>query len=1298
MTRLISIWIVLIFVAVGAQGQAFTATWPLLNPPQQAGIGTGAVTVSDELVNAGNAPGLAIVGYNSFGQQVNQGSNAWVEGVDHTRYIEFTVSATPGNVMTLNQIDFEYGWEFSFGILIASEVWISPDLWGTSQQLATTLLYQKQTMAQYTSSAPGTTSSTWTVRIYPYSNQNTGAVLPIYATHRNVVLSGSTSPTTNLTCDFLCNADFEDDQLVSALGQGFFDEALVSCWKTTATNHKIEVWGDGFGGIFAPSGNQFIELNANQTATLYQSFTAVASTPVTISFWHSGRYTAPDVMEVSLTGLGGTPVYATFGPYSDTRAAWTPYTIPYTLPISGPMELRFNSISSNGGAGPADGGNFLDDIAISCPSGICGLKFNDVNGNGVQDSGETGLANWEFTLSGASTGEATSDANGRFCFADLAPGTYFLGETNQAGWIQTAPPAPGTFDIDLGSGENLNGYAFGNQREVADMCYGPPLGMVGWWPGDGHTNDLSGHQNTGVLQGGAGYVTPGEVSDAFSFSGPADYVRVNDSASLNFGAGANFSIDAWVKTSDATNILNIVDKRAGFVAGYGLYLIGGKLAFQIGDGASPLNFVSASPNVSNGAWHFVAVTVERASKTGGILYVDNIPVLVFDPTSRQGSLANNSPLLIGQNSLSAGAGFRGQIDEVEIFDRVVTPIELGAIYEAGPLGKCKGLCDEKPQSLSMTTGFDHPAGTTYAVGGADAFWTITADPDTTRTVPRPADVIMSIPAWTPAPSGSQWIGPSQVTPDPAPPNFEQDAVGLGTYTYSLEFCIVDQTATSLTFNLGVLSDNSATVWLLEPDGTRTQIGIANSFTIPASIINTLNGPFVPGTYKLEVDVLNNALPPDFTGFNLTGSISGGNLFMQKHECCNSSGKITGRKFNDLNGDGLSVGDPGLGGVTIELWQDGVLFATTTTDAWGYYFFDVPPGTYTILEVAPTGYQQTAPAGGTYTITVGPGGIVPNRDFGNQAIPCIATDVQFLCKPNGGGRYIQLEITYNGTIPAVEMHVTSLTPGVSFVVTSTIPATLPNPITQGAVFTLNIDFAGLAPGASAVMLINMDGPTDEFGVTTHCCDKEVTVTRPAIQAGGALFECPLIIDGWVDIDDVSVPKNGWLVRMERADGVMSLVETDPAGYFAQEGLLPDMYSVSVDMRNFFRVAEPEGGFFSVSLKEGGPRTTLRFMLSKGTHTDSEDDSDTLPTEYGLRANYPNPFNPTTRIEYQLPDAGAVRIVVVDMLGRSVATLVDGLQPAGSYAVTFDAGDLPSGLYLYRMTAGSFVKTNRMILLK
>jgi hypothetical protein len=89
---------------------------------------------------------------------------------------------------------------------------------------------------------------------------------------------------------------------------------------------------------------------------------------------------------------------------------------------------------------------------------------------------------------------------------------------------------------------------------------------------------------------------------------------------------------------------------------------------------------------------------------------------------------------------------------------------------------------------------------------------------------------------------------------------------------------------------------------------------------------------------------------------------------------------------------------------------------------------------------------------------------------------------------------------------------------------------------------------------------------------------------------------------------------------------------------------------------------------------------------------------MPTTYTLYQNYPNPFNPTTNIKFSIPQSGNVKLVVYDVLGKEVATLVNNFLSAGSYNFDFNARGLASGIYLYRIEANNFVKVNKMLLIK
>jgi hypothetical protein len=92
------------------------------------------------------------------------------------------------------------------------------------------------------------------------------------------------------------------------------------------------------------------------------------------------------------------------------------------------------------------------------------------------------------------------------------------------------------------------------------------------------------------------------------------------------------------------------------------------------------------------------------------------------------------------------------------------------------------------------------------------------------------------------------------------------------------------------------------------------------------------------------------------------------------------------------------------------------------------------------------------------------------------------------------------------------------------------------------------------------------------------------------------------------------------------------------------------------------------------------------------------SSIISNEFKLEQNYPNPFNPTTVINYQLPMQAYVTLKIFDVLGRELTSLVNKVEDAGYKSVTFDASKLPSGVYFYRLQAGSFVQTNKMLLMK
>lgn len=213
-------------------------------------------------------------------------------------------------------------------------------------------------------------------------------------------------------------------------------------------------------------------------------------------------------------------------------------------------------------------------------------------------------------------------------------------------------------------------------------------GVIGLWHADGNGNDAAGG-NSAALFGGVTFAK-GVIGLGFKCNGTDNKIEVPDTPVLNFAANKDFSIEAWIKPSagydNFQGIMTVVSKRVApdtiTQLGYELYLRDGRLSFQLADKLEPYswhNFESAGPDLRDGQFHHVAVTVNRLSSTGGTLYVDGKAVMTFDPTACPGDLSNAGPLRIGNHPVNGlPCFFNGIIDEVSIYNRVLSASEIQA--------------------------------------------------------------------------------------------------------------------------------------------------------------------------------------------------------------------------------------------------------------------------------------------------------------------------------------------------------------------------------------------------------------------------------------------------------------------------------------------------------------------------------------------------------------------------------------------------------------------------------------------
>ena len=110
------------------------------------------------------------------------------------------------------------------------------------------------------------------------------------------------------------------------------------------------------------------------------------------------------------------------------------------------------------------------------------------------------------------------------------------------------------------------------------------------------------------------------------------------------------------------------------------------------------------------------------------------------------------------------------------------------------------------------------------------------------------------------------------------------------------------------------------------------------------------------------------------------------------------------------------------------------------------------------------------------------------------------------------------------------------------------------------------------------------------------------------------------------------------------------------------------------------------------------SSIDIKASNPTSIDRDEEPDEIPNQSKLHQNYPNPFNPTTNIRFELPESSLVTLEVYNILGQRVAQLVNECKSPGRYEVNFDASNLSSGVYLYRLKAGDIVRTEKMMLIK
>jgi len=397
-------------------------------------------------------------------------------------------------------------------------------------------------------------------------------------------------------------------------------------------------------------------------------------------------------------------------------------------------------------------------------------------------------------------------------------------------------------------------------------------------------------------------------------------------------------------------------------------------------------------------------------------------------------------------------------------------------------------------------------------------------------------------------------------------------------------------------------------------------------------------------------------------------------------------RISGRKFLDIVNFGVDDGEAGIPGWTIT--ATGPVTRSVVTDAQGNYTIpNLPCGVYTVSETQQAGFVQTFPAFGVYVLSIGPGDNVTDINFGNRFFTTAGrgsisgvvfedingNGIRDSGEPPISGR--QIDITARGfrrstlSAPDGTYRFINLSPS-----TYTVQQFLPSSSTQtlptgGQPYVIPLTSGAVRAGA-------------DFG--------SVPPVRPSILAGIAFDDRDG--NGKMDPGEQGIAGR----RIELNGPVSSSTLTDAAGAYVFTELPGGTYTLrQVLPVGAVQTTPPAGQAYEIILAAGDQQRDLNFGSRIVT---SAEEITQQPNEYALYQNFPNPFNPTTQISFYLPKDSYITLRVYNVLGIEVATLVEGRVSSGTHSVSWNAQDVPSGIYVYKLDAGSFVATRKMVLMK
>jgi hypothetical protein len=918
------------------------------------------------------------------------------------------------------------------------------------------------------------------------------------------------------------------------------------------------------------------------------------------------------------------------------------------------------------------------DIIVQ-PGKIQGTLFNDLNGNGFQDGGETGLNNWTILVTGQVTATVHSDASGHYAVDDLFPGTYTVAVQTKLGWVQTSPLSPSTYTLGVSMASKFySGEDFGNRIAHHITSAVPPP----------NANNVAGSTTIHAV-----FDTAMDVS---TFHDTSTWIVSGSSSGLHRGAFSFGAGDTSVTFTPADSFQ--AGETVTLVASGHLSGVGGSPftpyvgQFTIAVPPSPATFLPrVDYNVGSGPWAVAVADMNGDGKNDIVAASPGPSTVSVLLNTGNGLFGAPAPYSTGLNPRSIAIGDidnDGDIDVVTAnngFTNITVLKNNGSgilggrvDYSAGGNPSAVALADIDGDGYldivisntaanqvaflinDGTGGFSAPH--TYSAG-ASPWWSAVAD----MNADGGFDIVAGNSLSSSTVSILTNIGSGRVSLTSS-----SQAGGFVRFVAAADFTN-DRRMDFLGVNS---SSNSITVYRQDTSGnfpTRTDV-------------TTGNGPWGAATGDVDGDGFIDVIVANASGNSVSVLKNNGGTGFTRTDY--TAGSIPrGVAAGDLDGDGdldLVVANSGDGTVSV------LLNSLIISGVNGWNLVSVPTSSITLTKSAlfPHAISRAfAYEGGYVTIDT---------------------------LKNGVGYWVKMDtarpIGYNGTkVLADTLNLTAGWNLIGTIYTSVNPASVitnPPDILSSPYFGYNGAYnvaSTLDPGYGYWVKLKSSGALsmssapqqqpkvagkndlDAFSSLTFEDAKSRRQTLyfssvPEARTVVSRYEVPpLPPEGSFDarfttqrLAEAAVPGERQSLRIDVTGAAYpvkvawKLREGEPSAWT----MVSAGASTILGNQGKSVLAEPQGGTGT---------SILLNAIASGTNL--------VPREFSLDQNYPNPFNPSTEIRYQIASSGRALLTIHDVLGREVARLVDEDRGAGYYSAQWNASGVSTGVYYARLTVTS-----------